>query len=794
MAMKKLSVLPLRNVKISDSFWSPRIETARSVSLDYMWRVLHDEVPGVPASGAVRNFRIAAGQETGEFTGYRFQDSDLYKWMEAASYAYETGHSSHDGKDKDAAVAADDIHHDGEGMHHDGEDIHHDGEGIHHDGEGIHHDGEMAKIRSRMEACIALLKAAQEPDGYLDTWTKVTGRKRFTEVYRSHELYCAGHLFEAAAAWYHASGDTELLDIACRFADCIDRTFGPEDGKLHGYPGHQEVEIGLYKLWEITKEERYLRLAVYFLKERGRQPFFFDQETEAIRAAGGEPEPYFREHGPYPYSYQQAHRPVTEQKTAVGHAVREVYMITALADVGGELAGRSAGKPAGITSGELAGKAVSEPAGKSFGESAGKTADESAGITSGEKLTESVTSEYDGQTDEEEGRALYDAAERLYRSIAETEMSVTGGIGAMCDGEAFTFPYDLPNDRCYNETCASVGLIMAGRRLLNQTRDARYADVMETSLYNNMLAGISLAGTEFFYVNPMEMWPERNRMREDMKEIVPVRQGWYGCACCPPNVVRTLLSLGQYIYSWSGEESSLWVNLLISSEVRLPIQGKSVIFRQEGSYPYDGKITFSVETDEPVALRLHIRIPGWCHRAVISRSGNHQAAVQGKASAVHDMNAPAERKTTEVKPENGCGTYAEADGIFASGDRITLALEMKPEWIYADDRVPYDAGKAALRRGPLIYCMEEKDNGSALWNLSADTEAPVREERDRELFADTLPDGLVLLKTVGYRTHRRGQLYSTEAPAREKTGLVFLPYFAWANRGENEMEVWVRQT
>jgi DUF1680 family protein len=735
MAMDKLSALPLRNVKICDSFWSPRIATARNVSLDYMWQVLHDEIPGVPASGAVRNFRIAAGQEKGEFTGYRFQDSDLYKWMEAAAYAYETATFLSDGKsaaredrNRDAATAAGDIYHDT----------------IEDD---IYHGTETAKIRSRMKACIALLKAAQESDGYLDTWTTITGRKRFTEVYRSHELYCAGHLFEAAAAWHHASGDTELLDIACRFADCIDRTFGPEDGKLHGYPGHQEVEIGLYRIWEITKEERYLRLAAYFLEERGKQPFFFDEETEAIRRSGGEPEPYFRNHGPYPYSYQQAHRPVTEQQTAVGHAVREVYMITALADVGGEEAGEKAN--------------------------------------------------------------LLEAAKRLYRSIAESEMSITGGIGSMCDGEAFTFPYDLPNDRCYNETCASVGLIMASRRLLNLTRDARCADVMETSLYNNMLAGISLSGTEFFYVNPMEMWPERNRMREDMKEIVPVRQGWYGCACCPPNVLRTLLSLGQYIYSWSEEESALWVNLLIASEVSLPIQGRSVVFRQEGSYPYDGKMTFSVETDEPVALHLHIRVPGWCRRAVISRTGFNQAAEQRTATAAYDANASAARKKIQdrsenaapgrgseeitVVPENGCGTYAEVDGIFASGDQITLSMDMQPAWIYADDRVPYDAGKAALRRGPLIYCMEEKDNGAALWNLSADTGATVQAERDREMFADTLPDGIVLLKTEGYRIHRRGQLYAAEAPVREKTGLVFLPYFAWANRGENEMSVWVRE-
>ena len=703
--MDKLSTLPLRNVKICDSFWSPRIATARNVSLDYMWKVLHDEVPGVPASGAVRNFRIAAGQEKGEFTGYRFQDSDLYKWMEAASYAYETAPLLHGGKntvrDETNPTA---IHADRE-------------KSAATEENDMRDEAGMTEIRRRMKACIALLKAAQESDGYLDTWTKITGRKRFTEVYRSHELYCAGHLFEAAAAWHHASGDTELLDIACRFADCIDRTFGPEEGKLHGYPGHQEVEIGLYKLWEITKEEKYLRLAAYFLEERGKQPFFFDEETEAIRQSGGEPEPYFRNHGPYPYSYQQAHRPVTEQESAIGHAVREVYMITALADVGGE-AGQRAANP------------------------------ESAS-----------------------GSGLLEAAKRLYRSIEESEMSITGGIGSMCDGEAFTFPYDLPNDRCYNETCASVGLIMASRRLLNLTRDARCADVMETSLYNNMLAGISLSGTEFFYVNPMEMWPKRNRMREDMKEIVPVRQGWYGCACCPPNVVRTLLSLGQYIYSWSEEESALWVNLLIASEVSLPIQGRTVVFRQEGDYPYDGKVAFTVETDEPVALHLHIRIPGWCRRAVISRATD-----------------------IEVVPKDGCGTYAEVDGVFASGDRITLSMDMQPEWIYADDRVPYDAGKAALRRGPLVYCMEEKDNGSALWNLSADTGAPVWAERDREIFADTLPDGIVLLKARGYRTHRRGHLYSADAPVREKTGLVFLPYFAWANRGENEMSVWVRQS
>ena len=405
---------------------------------------------------------------------------------------------------------------------------------------------------------------------------------------------------------------------------------------------------------------------------------------------------YFRDHGPYPYSYQQAHLPVREQKEAVGHAVREVYMTSALADVGGE----------------------ADP-------------------------------------------ELLEVSRRLYQNIVETQMSVTGGIGSMCDGEAFTFPYDLPNDRCYNETCASIGLIMTSQRLLNLDRKAGYADVLETALYNNMLAGVSLDGTKFFYVNPMEVWPKRNHLRQDMNEILTVRQGWYGCACCPPNLLRTLFSLGQYIYSLG--EKELYVNLFIGSEAVFEVDGCKVRLKLATDYPRSGLADFTIEAEKPVDFTLCLRIPGWCGKAELTVNENYL-------------------------PLELADGYARLARTFRPGDRIRLDLEMKPEFLYCDDRVPYDAGKVALRRGPVVYCAEEKDNGSEIWNLTVNPRGPVDVRYDQQLLG-----GVYVLSAEGARSHRRnGPLYSSEEPAEEAASVTWVPYYSWGNRGEGEMSVWLR--
>lgn len=644
--MSKLTPLPLRDIVIDDPFWSGRIQTAREVSIDYMWRALNDQVPDVVPSHCIRNFRIAAGLEDGAFEGCRFQDSDLYKWLEAVAYSLET--------------APDPV------------------------------------LLARAEGAIALVAKAQLPNGYIDTYVTLGGLIPWSDTCRAHEMYCAGHMMEAAVAWKSATGSGSLLEIARRFADHIDSVFGPEAGKKKGYPGHQEIELGLFKLYRATGEERYLRLAGFFLDERGRQPFYYDREQRERVDRGEGAIEYFHDHGPMPYSYQQAHLPVREQKEAVGHAVRCVYMCSGMADVGGE-------------------------------------ADET----------------------------LLDAARTLYDNIVTTQMYITGGIGSMGDGEAFTFPYDLPNDRMYNETCAAIGMMMLSQRLLNLDGAARYADVLERALYNNVMAGLSLDGTGFFYVNPLEMWPERSLRRHDMKDIVPERQGWYGCACCPPNILRTLMGLGQYIYSRG--ESALYVNLYIGSTVSFEVGGQRVSLTQRGDYPRDGRISLTVAAGAETPFALCLRLPGWSGAAALSVNGD----------------------AVDAPVRDG---FLVLERTFQSGDTVLLELPVEARYIYCDDRVPYNTGKVALQRGPLVYCAEEADNGPALWNLSLDTSAPPAEQARPGLL-----DGVVELTAAGRRRHLTADnLYTTSAPVTEPATIRFIPYYAWGNRGRGEMAVWQR--
>lgn len=644
--------LPLTAVAITDQLWSERIETARRISIDYMWRALNDQVPGVPPSHSMRNMRIAAGLESGEYGGRPFQDSDLYKWIEAASYSLQTRPDP--------------------------------------------------TVRAHVDEAVAVIEKAQCEDGYINTHIMLKKLPRWTDLASLHELYCGGHMIEAAVAHWQATGTDRFLRVACRFADCVDRTFGPEPEKCHGYPGHQELELALYKLYRATGEERYLRLAKYFLDERGRQPYYYDQE-QALRDERGEPtlEHHFRDHGVMPWSYQQAHLPVREQKTATGHAVRVVYMCTGMADVGD----------------------ACDP-------------------------------------------TLLEAAHTLYQNLVDTQMYVIGAIGSMVDGEALTFPYDIPNDRMFTETCASVGLIMASQRLLNIEGSGRYADVIERALYNTILASTSQDGTRYFYTNPMEMWPERSRLRNDMAEIPAERQGWYVCACCPPNILRTLMSLGQYIYS--ADEAGLYVNLYIASTASFAVNGRSVRLQMETGLPREGTAAFTVECDGPVRFVLGLRQPEWSRKVTLTVNGEPVAA--------------------EALQKDG---FLCLDREFANGDRVEVGFDMTPQFLYCDDRVPYNAGRVAVRRGPLLYCTEQVDNGPELWNLLLDTQTePV------ETDSPDLPPSLVALSAEGIRETLRpenGALYAAQPPKAEPVRLRLVPYCFWGNRrpGE-EMTVWQR--
>lgn len=435
---KKYCPAEIREVQLTDTFWDKYASLVRETVLPYQWRILNDQEPDAVKSHAMRNFRIAAGLEDGDFYGEVFQDSDLAKWIEAASYVLE----AHDDKE----------------------------------------------LENLIEEAVDIIEAAQQENGYLDTCFTIRRQdQEWKNLYECHEMYCMGHMMEASAAYYKATGKRRFLDIMCRCADHISSCFGAEDGKRRGYPGHQEIELALVKLYQVTGRKEYLDLSRFFLRERGKTPNYFITEWEKSRekrefktgSLAGKPDLY----------YNQSHCPVTEQETAVGHAVRAMYMYAAMADVARETG--------------------------------------------------------DGE--------MIRACRRLWEDVTQRQMYITGAVGSTYHGEAFTFDYDLPNETAYAETCASVGLILFAGRMQQIDMDSRYSDVIERVLYNTILASMSEDGKHYFYVNPQEMWPEASKKNPDRRHVITERREWFGCACCPPNIARLLTSLQKYVCSTDGE-------------------------------------------------------------------------------------------------------------------------------------------------------------------------------------------------------------------------------------------------
>lgn len=643
-----MTTLPLQHITIRDAFWSPYIQRIREVVLPYQWDALNDRVPDAEPSHAVQNFRIAAGLESGEFYGYVFQDSDLAKWLETVGYAL-----------------------------------------------AVSPDPELERIADEV---IDLIAKAQQPDGYLNTHFIINAPdKRWTNLREAHELYVAGHFIEAAVAYYQATGKRKVLDIFCRFADHIDATFGPEPEKLHGYPGHQEIELALIKLYHVTGEPRYLRLSKYFLDERGQEPYYFDIEAEKR----GYTE-VFQGFGKLPRTYAQTHAPVRQQTTVEGHAVRAMYMCAGMADVARET--------------------------------------QDAGLLA--------------------------ACQRLWENVTTRRMYITGGIGSTSIGEAFTFDYDLPNDTVYAETCASIGLILFAHRMLRLDPDRRYADVLEQALYNTVLSGISLDGTRYFYVNPLDVWPEASEYSPIKKHVKPVRQKWYACACCPPNVARLLMSLGQYVYTVS--DDTVLTHLYMGGEAHLTLNGQPVTITQNTKYPYEGQVTLTLAMSQEAHFTLGLRIPDWCRSATLT--------VNGQPVALSDQNA-----------SKG---YARLDRIWRDGDCVQLDLAMPVEIMQAHPNVRADAGKVAITRGPLVFCLEEVDNGSQLASIALPANAHLTATFDEHLLG-----GTVVITGEAFREDPSGWDNTLYRPAQtnfKRVSIKAIPYSLWCNRTPGEMLVWIR--
>ena len=626
-----LASIPLKDIQIQDRFWKERLDLVRKEIIPYQWEAMNDRVPNAEPSHCIENYRIAAGQAQGSFYGEVFQDSDLAKWLEAVAYVLS-----------------------------------------------FQPDPKLEKLA---DEAIELVCAAQQPDGYLNTFFTIKEPdQRWRNLREGHELYCAGHMMEAAVAYFEATGKRRLLDAMMRLADLIYNTFGPEEGKIHAYPGHEEVELALFRMYRATGVRRYLELSAYFINCRGTGENYFRNENDRPG--------YLPIWGSMDtnsdMSYYQAHQPVREQKQAAGHAVRAMYLYSAMADLAGEL--------------------------------------------------------------KDEG--LLNACKTLWNDVTERQMYVTGGVGASGILERFTTDYDLSNEMAYAESCASIGLMLFGLRMNRVTRQAQYFDPVERALYNTVLASVALDGKSFFYVNPLEVWPKACMPYTSKEHVKPVRQPWFSCACCPPNVARTFASLGQYI--WAQDSQRVYLNLFISSTVKAK---NGAILKLETEFPMGNVL--KITSDQ--VLELAVRIPGY-----------------GKNF----------RANVSYRKENGYGVFE-----LEAGKELEIQFDAPACFIRANPEVRACSGKVCIQRGPVVYCLEEIDNGSNLSALSVDTAvSPGERESD-------IPGGLMITASgKRRRAWTDDKLYGEFPSQYEETVLQAVPYAFWGNREKGEMTVGIRES
>lgn len=665
----------LHNVVISDPFWSKIRNLVKNVLLPYQWRALNDGIDGAEKSFCVHNFKAAArlnarrgrpgflepqwsdpgfsvfpgADETPDpdkFYGFVFQDSDLYKWLEAAAYILAS--------ERDP------------------------------------------ELEATCDGAVELIAAAQLPSGYIDTYYILSGMERaLTNLRDNHELYCMGHLIEAACAYYEATGKDRLLNVARGFADFVYLELGPSGRP--GYPGHEIAEMALARLSELTGDKKYLELAELFIKRRGTEPNYFTAERRKNAALDGKPVP---DDTPARLDYYQAAKPVLEQDEAVGHAVRCMYLASGMADV--------------------------------------------ARLTGDEPLR--------------------DACDRLWHSAVHEKMYITGGVGGTRDGEAFSCPFDLPSDAAYSETCAAVGLVFFAGRMLRLRPASEYADVMERALFNACLSGMSLDGRSFFYVNPLEAVPELIRRDSRLSHVDTRRQKWFGCACCPPNLARLLSNLGSYAYA--RDDDTLWVNLYVGGSVRQTLGGVPVCLSVRSDIPFSGRVELSLDLPEPASFTLALRVPGW------TDPDTPVAVPDGVTYVTRDG-------------------YMYISGLWRPGDAVTADFPMPVTLTAASPAVRECVGKTCVSRGPVVYCAEEADNGKDLHLLRLDTsDLSAVEVKSLKISGFDLPSVSIPVKKL--RGGGTGLYTPLSPPEEDSFRALLIPYFAWANRAEGEMRVWLR--
>lgn len=631
-ALRQLTPVSFVDVNLDDAFWAPRQELNRTVSLPHMYQMLQD-------TGRISAFDLNFERKVPSPIVLIFGDSDPAKWVEAASYALTK-----------------------------------------------QHDPALAQMVDEVADKII---SAQQLDGYLNThFTVVQPEMRWKNLRDWHEMYCAGHLMEAAVAHYQATGQRKLLDALCRYADHIDATFGREPGKRRGYGGHPEIELALVRLYHASGEPRYLALAKYLVDERGQpDPHYYDLEAAE---RGEDPKKFWARS----YEYCQAHAPIRQQEKVVGHAVRAMYLMCGVADLAHE---------------------TNDP-------------------------------------------TLLETCEQLWTNLVYQRMYITGGIGPSRHNEGFTTDYDLPDETAYAETCASIALVMWNQRLLQFRGEGKYADIIEQTLYNGFISGLSLDGKHFFYVNPLASAGTHHRTP------------WFECPCCPPNVGRTLATIGNHIYATG--ERDLWVHLYAQNDASVTINGVEVKLRLRSDYPWDGDIDLAISPAQAQAFTLHLRIPGWCDEWTLR---------------VND--AP-------VADANLANGYVSVSRQWQPGDHVSLHLSMPVQAVWAHPAVRQMQGRLAIQRGPIVYCLEGVDH-PGIENLDRITLTPEQVAAMTVEHRHELLGGVTLLRGQGTIISSEGwdatMLYRHNAPSStEAVEVTAVPYSVWDNRAAGEMRVWFR--
>jgi len=622
-SLQKFEFLDFSQVSITDNFWKPKIDKVATVTLNTC--IERTEVK----TARIRNFEKVSRNKGEKFEGLYYDDSDVYKALEAIAYSLQTHPDSF--------------------------------------------------LEAKADEWIDKIDAAQLPDGYVGTYYSLRNiNQRWTNI-EAHEDYNAGHLFEAAIAYYNVTGKRKLLDVAIRFANHIDSVF--RLGHKNWFSGHEEIELALIKLYRVTKNDRYLKLADWYLQQRGKEGIYPYGSTWFSRA------------------YWQDLKPVKVQTEITGHAVRAMYLYSGAADVAA--------------------------------------------------LTGDVN--------------YLNAMKSVWEDVVHRNMYITGGIGSAGDNEGFSKDYDLPNEDAYCETCASVGMVFWNQRMCQLTGESKYLDVLERSLYNGALDGLSLSGDHFFYDNVLASNGQHQRKK------------WFGTACCPANIARLVTSVGNYIYGKSRD--AIWVNLFVGSHSSMKIGNTNVAVKMQTNYPWEGKVSLYINPEKKINCKLFVRIPGWSSTEPIPGS---LYPLMGLSNKKREPGILINGEVKTVVIENG---YAIIEREWKKGDLIEFDIPMYIQKIKARDEVKANINRIAIQRGPLVYCVEAADNNEGVWNIIFPSTTIFTETK-----AKILDEPVVILQATVPSAFSNSNGNGIEMKDRK---ITVIPYYCWANRGPNDMQVWL---